>query len=158
MNARHSRFPLRRASPILAACLLLGGLATAGAAPAAEDAADGACGRISVFDNAPRQQDLHAATIISIDGRIPGTTDQDVYRVPVGTHTLEVSERIDNRYLTFNDRLRASGKTYKTLTIDVQPDTTYSVAARLNEDQRANWKDGAYWDPVVWNEAHEACR
>lgn len=139
-------------------CLLVLFGAAASIAQSAEPAAaSGECGRISIFDNAPRQQDLHAATIISIDGRIPGTADQDVYRVPVGTHTLEVSERIDDRYLAFNDRLRDAGKTYKKLTIDVAPDMTYSVAARLNEDQRRNWKDGAYWDPVVWNQAPESC-
>ena len=47
---------------------------------------------------------------------------------------------------------------YKTLTIDVAPDTTYLVAARLNEDQRDNPANGAYWDPVVWKEVAETCR
>lgn len=154
-NSQISRRSIRALAWV---CLLSVG-AGAGVAVAQMPAADSSamCGRISIFDNAPRQQDLHAATIISIDGKIPGTTGQDVYRVTSGTHTLEVSERIDHRYLSFSDRLRGADKTYKTLTIDVAPNTTYSVAAHLNEDQRTNWKDGAYWDPVVWNEVAEGC-
>ena len=31
-------------------------------------------------------------------------------------------------------------------------------AARLNEDQRDNPANGAYWDPVVWKETPETCR
>jgi hypothetical protein len=142
---------------LAAACLLAPGIGAG--ATLAHSSADAAaeCGRISIFDNAPRQQDLHAATIISIDGRAPGTAGQDVYRVAAGPHVLEVSERIDDRYLGFSDRLRGAGKTYKELHVDVAPDTTYSLAAHLNEAQRSNWKDGAYWEPVIWNETPESC-
>lgn len=158
MTSQNSRVSRPRVSLFVQALLLvLGAVGAVGVTQAAEPAESGACGRISIFDNAPRQQDLHAATIISIDGRIPGTTGQDVYRVSAGTHVLEVSERIEHRYLSFSDRLRGADKTYKSLTVDVAPNTTYSLAAHLNEDQRTNWKDGAYWDPVIWNEAPEAC-
>ena len=50
------------------------------------------------------------------------------------------------------------GGGYKTLTVEVAPNTTYLVAARLNEDQRDNPANGAYWDPVVYRESPEACR
>ena len=131
-----------------------------GAAPAADPvaAADG-CGRISEFDVGPRQQDLHGAKIISIDGSLPGPTNAKTFRVTPGPHTLQVSERIESRYLSFNDRLRnSSPDRYKTLVVNVAPDTTTLIAARLNPDKRTEWKDGAYWDPVAWKQIAEPCR
>ena len=123
--------------------------------------ASGGCGRISDFDVAPRQQQLHAATIISIDGKLPGPSGSHAYRVAAGTHEVKVAERIDDRYLSFNDRARNAGVSsnrYKTLVVDVAPDTTTLVAARLNEAERNNPANGAYWDPVAWKQTAEPCR
>ncbi len=124
-------------------------------APASEG-----CGRISDFDVAPSGQRLHRATIISIDNVTPGPHGAKAYRVSAGTHVLKIGEQIPSRYFSFNDRQRNAqiGGGYKTLTIDVAPDTTYFVAARLNEDQRDNPAHGAYWDPVVWKQVSESCR
>jgi hypothetical protein len=118
------------------------------------------CGRISDFDVAPRGQGLHHATIISIDNHTPGPHGSQSYQVSVGTHTLKVAEHIESRYFSFNSRQRNAqlGGGYKMLTVEVAPDTTYLVAARLNEDQRDNPANGAYWDPVVWKQGPESCR
>lgn len=117
------------------------------------------CGRISDFDVAPRQQQLHAAKIISIDGALPGPGGSKSYRVPTGRHVLKVAEQIEPRYLSFNDRLRNSGvgSRYKTLEVEVEPSTTLLVAARLHDDKRNEWRDGAYWDPVAWKASQESC-
>lgn len=142
--------------------LSIGGTAAATppAAGAAPDA-DGGCGRISDFDVAPRQQQLHAARIMSIDGSSAGPTGSKSYRVAAGTHVVKVAELIDARYLPFNSRLRDSGlpdQRYKTLTVDVAPNTTTMIAARLNDDKRDVWQGGAYWDPVAWKQTEESCR
>jgi hypothetical protein len=134
-----------------------------GAAAAADSPASGnveGCGRISDFDVAPRGKGLHGAKIIAIDGHSPGPTGAKAYRVDAGRHVLKIGEKIESRYLAFNDRQRNAriGGGYKTLTVEVAPDTTYLVAARLNEDQRDNPADGAYWDPVVYQETPEICR
>jgi hypothetical protein len=118
------------------------------------------CGRISDFDVAPRGKGLHGAKIITIDDSSPGPSGAKAYRVEAGRHVLKIGEKIESRYLSFNDRQRNAriGGGYKTLTVDVAPDTTYLVAAHLNEDQRDNPANGAYWDPVVYQETPEACR
>ena len=139
-----------------------GGAASAPAvsSPARASYGDG-CGRISDVDVAPHQQQLFAAKIISIDGTTPGPTGARSYRVPAGQHVVKVAERIEGRYLSFNDRQRNAGvpgNQYKTLTVDVAPDTTTLIAARFNEDKRYEWKDGAYWDPVAWKQNAETCR
>lgn len=127
--------------------------------PAAPGAATG-CGRISIFDVAPRQRHLHAASLISIDGLRSPFDGQTSFRVSAGRHVLTVGERIDSRYLGFNDRLRNSGggERYKTITVEVAANTTYSLAAQINQDKRNEWRDGAFWDPVIWNESAETCR
>jgi hypothetical protein len=118
------------------------------------------CGRINIFDVAPRQRELHAATLISIDGKRSPFKGQTSFRVSAGEHVLKVAERIESRYLDFNDRFRNDGpdSRYKTLTVQVAPNTTYQLGVQLNKDKRNEWRDGAYWDPVIWNESAEDCR
>lgn len=139
--------------------------ADGGAAPVAttgtKPEAVAGCGRISDFDSAPRQQQLHAARIMSIDGGAAGPTGAKSYRVAAGTHVVKVAEQIDARYLPFSSRLRDSGlpdQRYKTLTVEVAPNTTTLIAARLNDDKRDAWQGGAYWDPVAWKQVEESCR
>jgi hypothetical protein len=118
------------------------------------------CGRINDFDVAPRGQGLHKATIIAIDNHAPGPHGSQSYQVSAGPHTLKIGENIEERYFSFNSRQRNAqvGGGYKTIEVNVAPDTTYLVAARLNEDKRDNPANGAYWDPVVWKEVAETCR
>lgn len=135
-------------------------MASAGAGANASSAPGQGCGRISIFDVAPRQRDLHAAALISIDGQRSPFGGQKTFRLAVGEHVLTVAERIESRYLPFNDRLRNrdASTRYKSITVNVAPDTTYFLAARLNTDKRNEWRDGAYWDPVIWSESGEDCR
>ncbi len=137
-------------------------LATAATAASTEvaSAPDG-CGRINDFDVAPRQQGLHGAKVISIDGETPGPQGSHSFRVAAGRHVVKVSEQIEAKYLPFNDRLRNSGLAqtrYKTIDVDVAPGTTNLIAARLIPEQRTQWKDGAYWEPVAWKQISESCR
>jgi hypothetical protein len=141
-----------------------GARAAAGSSPGAygngpADTSQG-CGRINDFDVAPRGQGLHKATIIAIDNHAPGPHGSQSFQVSAGPHTLKVAENIEQRYFSFNSRQRNSqvGGGYKTIDVNVAPDTTYLVAARLNEEQRDNPANGAYWDPVVWKEVPESCR
>jgi len=130
-------------------------------AMAGGSSASGGCGRISDFDVAPRQQGLHAAKIIDIDGVAPGPQGSHSFRVAAGRHSVKVAELIDSRYLPFNDRLRNAGPTashYKTIDVDVAPDTTSLIAAHLDDEKRTQWRDGAYWSPVAWKQISESCR
>lgn len=137
-------------------------LASNGSAAAATGAeAPSGCGRISDFDVAPRQQQLHAAKIIAIDGQAPGPSGATSFRVSAGSHVVTVYNLIESRYLPFSDIQRNSGMSgshYKKLTVDVAPDTTTLIAARLNSDKRNDWQNDAYWDPVAWKQSAERCR
>jgi membrane-associated protease RseP (regulator of RpoE activity) len=147
--------------------LTIGGGAPRVAATASVTSADVAtsmaagCGRISDFDVAPRQQQLHAARIISIDGATPGPGGSHSFRVEPGTHSVKVAEDIESRYLSFSDRARNAGLSsdrYKTLLVEVAPDTTTFIAARINDEHRTDPRNGAYWDPIAWKQTAEVCR
>ncbi len=130
---------------------------SAAASTAAASTAEG-CGRISIFDVAPRNQQLHAATLIAIDGVTPGPTGSPSYQVSAGPHKLTVGERIESRYLSINDAERnAPINRYKTLNITVKPDTTYYLASHFNQDKALEFANNGYWDPVIWRETPEQC-
>lgn len=148
-------------------CQLIGGslaLSVATLMPPAAQAQPGAaastCGRISVFDVAPRNQDLYRARLINLDGQSPGPSGSRSFRVAPGPHELEVAEVIDNDQ--FNDlqlqqRIRNADR-YKVLKLDVQPGVTYSLAAKLIEARRNYILDQTYWEPVIFQQTNEACR
>lgn len=138
--------------------LLAAGGATVDVAPHDESTPprSDTCGHVNVFDVAPRSNDLHAVKLLSIDGRLPGATGTVSFRLSPGLHTLKLAEQIEPRYLAFNSRQR--GDSVKEMSLDVAPGVTYFLAAQLHEDKRADWHDGAYWDPVLWKQTEESCR
>lgn len=116
------------------------------------------CGRISVFDVAPRSRDIYRARLLEIDGELAGPTSSRSFRVAAGRHTLKVAELIDD--YEFDDvqlRLRGQGRDLsKTLEVDVAPDTTYMLGAQFIE--RGSVSDKSYWDPVIYQHNPEPCR
>jgi hypothetical protein len=167
MHAMNTRTNMRGCRPLLACAVIVALTAVCparaddAAAPAADPGSAQGCGRISDFDVAPRQKSLHAAKIIAIDGAVPGPQGSRSYRVSAGAHTLTIGERIESRYLSMNDIARNTGSTpYKKLVVDVPPNTLTLIAARLNEDNNrgGKWQNGAYWDPVAWQQTAENCR
>ena len=138
------------------------GVAVAAAGPTSsyQSASSGeGCGRLSIFNVAPRQQNLHGAAVINIDDAGSPFGGQKVFQLATGRHSITVGEKIESRYLAFNDVFRDSNRLnpYKTLEIDVAPNTTYFLAAKLIQDKRNVWRDGAYWEPVIWSESTESC-
>lgn len=122
-------------------------------------AADG-CGRVSVFDVAPRNQNLFRARLISIDGALPGPAGSRSYRLPAGPHVLEVAELIDtNQFgdVELKQRDQRSGA-YKKVSLDVKPDTTYLLGAQLIDAHRNDILSGAYWEPVIYSESKVPCQ
>lgn len=137
--------------------VVLGTMATA-AADTGQTPANG-CGRISLQDLAPRQQQLFGAAIELVDGTTPGPTGARNYRVAAGTHELLVREQIPTRRLVGVSELAALNfrSKPKPLTITVKPNTTVMIAAHFNERRTNEFNTGGYWDPVVWKEVPETC-
>ncbi len=137
--------------------------AAAASSSAADAAADppaaGGCGRISIFDVAPRSEHLYRAKILLLDGVTPGPSGTPSFRVSAGTHKLLVAEDIPTDEMGVGDfaTLRAGRNTSKELTVTIKPDTTALLAAKLHPDKAADFAHGAYWDPVIWREIPESC-
>jgi hypothetical protein len=136
----------------------------AGACVAGPDQAPSAptagCGRISIFDVAPRSQELYRARLMNIDGKFAGPSGTKSFKLPVGRHVLEVAELIDPEQ--FNDVQRRQrdmrANPYKELVVDVQADTTYLLGARLVTARRNHITDGSYWEPVIYQQNSERCQ
>ena len=58
------------------------------------------------------------------------------------------------------NRLKTAAQSYKTLVIDVKPNTSYLIGVRLLEDKLDNdsIRRNAYWEPVMWETRAQACR
>ena len=129
-----------------------------GAAPAqASDGAD-TCGRISMFDVAPRGKRLYAARILLLDGSSPGPQGTASFRVAPGEHRLLVAENIPTRAFGIGEIATRRRQTSKPLTVTVRPGHTALVAAQLHLANVTDLSHGSYWDPVVWKEIAEPCR
>ena len=146
--------------PVTRTALLAAGVAALFGASLAS-AADSSCARISTFDSAPRKQQLFPAVLIAVDGRLPGPTSAESWRLAPGRHVLKVAEAIDPKRFTALQNRERDGRNsdrYKTLEIDAQPGITYRLAARFHVDRRGNMRSGDYWEPVIWKESPEPCR
>jgi hypothetical protein len=149
------------AVPLLSLCFVAGScLAGADQSAAAEPAAASGCGRISIFDVAPRSEDLYRAKLMNIDGQLAGPSGAKSFKLPAGKHVLQVAELINSDQ--FNDvQLRQRDmrpNPYKDLVVDVQPNTTYLLAARLVPERRNYITDGSYWEPVIYQQNSESCQ
>lgn len=121
-------------------------------------ASTGNCGRISVFFTASRSDDFYPARIIYIDGKTP-LLNTPSWRVKPGKRVLTVAESIEPvRFNAVQQRQRQFRREdhYKTIEIDVQPDTTYQIAARFHLG--GNVIKHEHWQPVVAKQTHEACQ
>src|SRR5690606_13739313 len=93
------------------------------------------CGRISVFDVAPRGRDLFPAVLIAIDGKAPGPSGRTSFRVDPGTRRLTVAEAIDDyEFSGVQQRQRRQGgkDRYVDLFVEVEAGRTYRLAAEFD--------------------------
>lgn len=120
------------------------------------------CGRISTFLKPPVSESIYPALLHEINGRLYGSLDSEVLRVPAGRHVLKVTELVDsNRFLSQQNRQRGRvmrNERFKFLEIDVRPNTKYHLGVRFHPDRRDPIRDQAYWEPVIWKETAEPCR
>jgi len=139
-------------------------LAATAAAPRPVAAQSAGCGFVSTSGELPpKSQQLFLATITSVNGK--SVSPKFRHRVPAGPAEITVAERIDpdnfNRS-QLRDReatqQRLGKKAYKTLQIDVAPDTRYDIAVRAAISTSTDLTKTDYWEPVVWETSSEACK
>ncbi|MFA5683192.1 MAG: PDZ domain-containing protein [Lysobacteraceae bacterium] len=148
---------------------LSGSLDAMATTPLAQPASDAqGCGYVSATDPTPDvSEGIFDAEITMIDGRSTPLYEVNRQRLGVGSHVLVVSEFIkDHRFSPVQRKhrrlmkRRELARAYKALMVDVQPDTRYSIGARLLTDKLDNEsiRNNEYWEPVVWTQRPESCR
>lgn len=141
--------------------ILLGFAAILGTAPSsAAIGPESSCGRVSVFDAAPRQQRLYRVVLIAIDSKSPAPSTSAAFRLQPGKHTLTVAEAIDSAQFGPIQQLRRDGRNrrrYKDLELEVRAGITYRVAAQFDLAKRHEFASNGYWNPVIWREVEERC-
>lgn len=129
--------------------------------PLSEQTAGG-CGRINQSLTPPISEEIHPLVVESVNGAQPGPVESEVYRLRAGRHVLMVSEAIRDDRFTGNQNRKRRGlfrqEALRRFTLDVAPDTTYRLGARLVRDNREDIRGGSYWEPVVWAQFQENCR
>ena len=133
------------------------------------DTASKGCGFVSDQQGVvPKSQDIFEGFITKVDGRSTPLGGKYEYELPAGKHVLTVMDRIDPNRLTMREqrqmylahRLKTAAQSYKTLVVDVKPNTTYRIGVRLFKDKLDNEsiRRNAYWEPMVWETRAQACR
>lgn len=128
----------------------------------------GGCGYVTETTPTPRvSEDIHQAEITQINGRSTPLWTVNRHQLDAGRHVLVVAERIkphrlsnvQNHQISLMKR-REQARAYKALVVDIEPDTVYSIGARLHRDRldNASIRDNAYWEPVIWQERAARCR
>ncbi|SIP92584.1 PDZ domain-containing protein [Solilutibacter tolerans] len=116
----------------------------------------------------PKSEDTYRGEITRIDGRSTPLAGLYQYELPTGRHVLTIAEKIDRHRMSLRvqrtahlaNRLKTAAQSYKTLVIDVKPNTSYLIGVRLLEDKLDNdsIRRNAYWEPVIWETRAQACR
>ena len=125
------------------------------------------CGFVTTLNGVvPRSDDIFNADITQIDGRSTPIQTPNRHQVATGKRVLVVRELIQQNRLNSAQLLQiakmkkfAFARAYKTIVVDVQPNTSYRIGARLLRDKldTQSIRDNAYWEPVVWQEVAEKC-
>ncbi|WP_447940373.1 PDZ domain-containing protein [Pseudoxanthomonas mexicana] len=129
--------------------------------------AKGTCGFVTArAGTVPKTRNIFRADITTIDGRSTPLQSVNRHRLAVGRHVLVVQELIDTNRLSPSQLVQinkmkrfALAKAYKPLVVDVKPNMSYRIGARLLKDKldTQSLRDNAYWEPVVWEEVAERC-
>lgn len=125
------------------------------------------CGFVTVLGPTPRNSEgIFPAEITTIDGRSTPLFGVNRHQVDAGPRVLIVAERIEGYRLSDREvrqrklmQERVLAGAYKALVVDVAPDTTYHVGARLLPGKRdnASIRANTYWEPVVFKQTHTRC-
>lgn len=111
------------------------------------------CGRLSVFFTPPAAADLHPALINSVAG--------DNVRIQNPTIKLAAQEyRIGVHELIQDPSVRRGRgiAPEKYLTLTIEPNKTYHIAAKFIPAKRFKYINAEYWEPVVWKVTEQNCQ
>ncbi len=122
------------------------------------------CGFVSVFYNPPISIHRHPVMIneikdIGFKGKFRETQREQVFRLPAGEVEIVIQEQISSDTIRRNrgdSRIRQQNS-IKTMTLVVEPDKVYHLAAEYFSDRREREDADDYWQPIVWKTTERSC-
>ena len=120
-----------------------------------------ACGYISATAKPPQSAGIYPADIVRIDGKDTPKRALNRYPLPVGKHAIAIQEQVAStpRGYTLLRKLgnQATAVVLKIIEIDVKPNMSYQLGAKLDKAKIDRKQPDAFWEPVVWQELAVKC-
>jgi hypothetical protein len=117
--------------------------------------AGGGCGVVKEFDRNLKDRDVYPINILELDGE-PQRHRDFAHELPVGPHKFKIGNQIPIGELSFTvQRSRDKSIHDREMTIEIKPNTTYLVGAKL---VREKWDDPReFWAPIIYEEGEVPC-
>ncbi|ASJ97464.1 hypothetical protein [Shewanella marisflavi] len=133
----------RKVSCYLAALAILSGCASG-------PDEDALCATVSGYQMPDESQGLYRAVVTHLNGK--PVISRPNYRLAPGEYQFTLAELIDSPRL----KVKLAARQTKTLTLHLEANQRYHLAAQFNQDKIYRGLDTDYWQPVVWaQEPHE---
>lgn len=130
--------------------------------PISAPAQDAACGYISASSKPPISEGVYEAEIRKIDGEDMPKRTRNRYRLPAGRHVIAIQERIADNPKGYTKLRKLGNKSvplvYKLMEIEIEPDTTYQIGAKLFPDRIDPDAPNDFWEPTVWRRTINVCK
>ncbi|WP_394388273.1 hypothetical protein [Shewanella woodyi] len=108
------------------------------------------CGTVSGYSEPDREQNLYHVVVTHLNGK--PVISKPNYQLSPGVYEFTLAELIDSPTL----KVRLAARTPKVLSVKVEANQRYHIAARFNTDKVYRGNNTAFWEPEVWlTEEHE---
>ncbi|QBF82137.1 hypothetical protein EXU30_05030 [Shewanella maritima] len=109
------------------------------------------CGVVAAFKNPAGEDSYYRAVVTHLNG-MP-VISRPYYILPVGEYEFTLAELISAPQL----KVSLSARGTKTVTVIVEDDTRYHLAAKFKTDKIYAGKNSDYWQAVVWQQESYQC-
>ncbi len=109
------------------------------------------CGIVSGYLEPDANQDLYRVVVTHLNGK--PVISKPNYRLHPGVYEFTLAELISAPLL----KVKLAARTPKVLSITVEAEQRYHLAAKFNTDKRYRGNDTGYWQPEVWLQEHHEC-
>jgi len=120
-----------------------------------------ACGYVSAAAKPPQSDSLYPAAIRRIDGKDLPTRALSRYPLSVGKHSLSIQELVADTPRGYTALRKLGNKevavVYKIIEIDVAPNMSYQIGAKLDKSKIDPKRPNDFWEPVVWKTLEQGC-
>ena len=109
------------------------------------------CGTVSGYLMPDSHDGFYRVVVTHLNGK--AVISRPNYQLSPGQYEFTLAELIDSPRL----KVKLAARQTKTLSVEVEADQRYHLAAKFNQDRIYRGLDSDYWQPVVWKQEAEQC-